>query len=315
MPIPTPVQHEDEQKFIGRCMRDEVMLTEYISQAQRLAVCYASWEGKVEKSVRHRLSICEQGTLTLSILKVFDESKIERDEFGKFAPIGAGSGGAFKDVEREYKQFGEMGQIAAEYLDTMRLSTSTKTRKYIEAQEALQSYVISSANLNKSLRNDSGKVPSKGAQLVSDLDKGFVECPKDMVLHRGVGYSSLERLGMAKTFTDHGYLSTSSDSKFALNEFGGTGDVRGLLRIKVPKGSPITAPSGFDMDFEKEVIIGRGAKLKILRRTKQIRRTALGAKVTVYTIDAEVIGFTKTGTKIVKNLTDTLASIFIGEAV
>lgn len=43
MPIPSPRKGEKESKFIGRCMGDGTMKSEYPKNPQRLAVCYSSW--------------------------------------------------------------------------------------------------------------------------------------------------------------------------------------------------------------------------------------------------------------------------------
>lgn len=39
MPIPTPNENEDKQKFVSRCMSDEVMKKDYKDTKQRVAVC------------------------------------------------------------------------------------------------------------------------------------------------------------------------------------------------------------------------------------------------------------------------------------
>lgn len=42
MPIPGPRKNEDSQKFVSRCIGDDVMNSEYPDQKQRAAVCYSS---------------------------------------------------------------------------------------------------------------------------------------------------------------------------------------------------------------------------------------------------------------------------------
>lgn len=42
MPIPTPRKNEGSQDFIGRCMGNDGMQSEYPKQDQRSAVCYSS---------------------------------------------------------------------------------------------------------------------------------------------------------------------------------------------------------------------------------------------------------------------------------
>jgi len=53
MPLPVPERGENRQKFIQRCMSDDVMKKEFPEQKQRVAVCYSQWKiakkrGKVE---------------------------------------------------------------------------------------------------------------------------------------------------------------------------------------------------------------------------------------------------------------------------
>ena len=45
MPIPTPNKDEKKDVFIGRCMADDKMLTEYPDAAQRYAVRVAQLRG------------------------------------------------------------------------------------------------------------------------------------------------------------------------------------------------------------------------------------------------------------------------------
>lgn len=46
MPIPTPNENEDSQKFISRCMSDETMKKDYPENQQRIAMCL----GQTKKS-------------------------------------------------------------------------------------------------------------------------------------------------------------------------------------------------------------------------------------------------------------------------
>ncbi len=43
MPIPKPVPEESEDKFMQRCMIDNVMVDEYPSIYQRRAICAKQW--------------------------------------------------------------------------------------------------------------------------------------------------------------------------------------------------------------------------------------------------------------------------------
>ena len=41
MPLPKPRKNETEEKFVERCMADDIMIAEFPDQKQRLAVCYS----------------------------------------------------------------------------------------------------------------------------------------------------------------------------------------------------------------------------------------------------------------------------------
>lgn len=43
MPLPTPNEGEDEQKFISRCMANETIRADFDTQEQRSAVCFRQW--------------------------------------------------------------------------------------------------------------------------------------------------------------------------------------------------------------------------------------------------------------------------------
>lgn len=49
MPIPTPRDREEKQKFISRCMADDAMVEEFSNAEQRLAVCHDKWQ-KIRKT-------------------------------------------------------------------------------------------------------------------------------------------------------------------------------------------------------------------------------------------------------------------------
>lgn len=44
MPLPVPEKNEDKQRFIQRCMSDDVIKQEFPDQKQRVAVCYSQWK-------------------------------------------------------------------------------------------------------------------------------------------------------------------------------------------------------------------------------------------------------------------------------
>ena len=52
MPIPTPSDKETKEEFIGRCMGNDVMNTEFPDEKQRFAVCHSKWENKKKKDAQ-----------------------------------------------------------------------------------------------------------------------------------------------------------------------------------------------------------------------------------------------------------------------
>lgn len=60
-----PESGEKETDFIGRCMGDNQMVSEYPDEKQRTAVCYSYWERK-DKFERDKVSFDWDGTLTTS---------------------------------------------------------------------------------------------------------------------------------------------------------------------------------------------------------------------------------------------------------
>lgn len=51
MPIPKPNQNEDKQKFVARCMGDEVMKKDYQDTKQRVAVCLSQIKKKTNSTL------------------------------------------------------------------------------------------------------------------------------------------------------------------------------------------------------------------------------------------------------------------------
>lgn len=47
MPLPTPKPSETQEKFIQRCVSNDVMNTEFPDEKQRISVCYAQWRKKM----------------------------------------------------------------------------------------------------------------------------------------------------------------------------------------------------------------------------------------------------------------------------
>lgn len=53
MPIPKPRKGEEKSKFISRCMGNEVMRSDFPSQAQRAAVCHSQWRKRNNMLMRN----------------------------------------------------------------------------------------------------------------------------------------------------------------------------------------------------------------------------------------------------------------------
>jgi hypothetical protein len=51
MPLPDPMENEQVEEFIERCLGDETMMKEYEDINQRFAVCMEQWEGSSEEPV------------------------------------------------------------------------------------------------------------------------------------------------------------------------------------------------------------------------------------------------------------------------
>lgn len=51
MPIPNPDQNEDKQKFLTRCMSDEIMKKDYTNSKQRAAICLGQTKKKNKSSL------------------------------------------------------------------------------------------------------------------------------------------------------------------------------------------------------------------------------------------------------------------------
>lgn len=49
MPLPRPMPAEDEERFLTRCMSDEIMIEEFQKLEQRFAVCNIQWEAYEEE--------------------------------------------------------------------------------------------------------------------------------------------------------------------------------------------------------------------------------------------------------------------------
>jgi len=46
MPLPKPASDETKEKFMGRCMSNGHMMSEFMDDKQRVAVCMQIWKDK-----------------------------------------------------------------------------------------------------------------------------------------------------------------------------------------------------------------------------------------------------------------------------
>lgn len=65
MPIPQPNNNEDKEKFVARCMGDEIMKKDYPENQQRIAICL----GQTKKS---KSSLMDQVLEVLGFMNKFD---------------------------------------------------------------------------------------------------------------------------------------------------------------------------------------------------------------------------------------------------
>jgi len=49
MPLPTPNKEETKDKFVSRCIENDVMNEEFPNLTQRIAVCVSQWDNKDKK--------------------------------------------------------------------------------------------------------------------------------------------------------------------------------------------------------------------------------------------------------------------------
>lgn len=59
MPIPKPRKDEKQDAFIGRCMGDDVMRSEYKDQKQRAAICYGQWRDRLKANAEEARHVFE----------------------------------------------------------------------------------------------------------------------------------------------------------------------------------------------------------------------------------------------------------------
>lgn len=119
--------------------------------------------------------------------------------------------------------------------------------------------------INSGLRTES--MDQVTQQSVKNIDMAFKKATAttvDIVLHRGTGGSNkaaktFKGMKPGDSFSDKGFVSTST-SPFEAHAFGKT-----QITIKVPKGSKVLPVGSITGErFEKEVLLPRGSKFKVI---------------------------------------------------
>ena len=81
MPIPKPTGSETEDEFMGRCMKDPQMQSEY-DKGQRTAVCLSSYRGKeTEKQMTEVLDQNNQEIFVLVEDTVYNKMNYEIEKY------------------------------------------------------------------------------------------------------------------------------------------------------------------------------------------------------------------------------------------
>jgi hypothetical protein len=139
MPIPKPNKDEDKQKFISRCMSDDIMKKDYPENQQRIAVCL----GQTKKS---KSSLINQVLEVLGFMNQF-----ECEECGTVEELNASN--IIFPKNEDYIDFGE------------------QTEDYDVSHIVASEYQGRKVTLNKPFRTPDG--PKKSSVYVKN-DKGNV---------------------------------------------------------------------------------------------------------------------------------------------
>jgi hypothetical protein len=108
MPIPKPEKNEDRQKFVSRCMGDDVMKKDYPDSKQRVAVCL----GQTKKT---KGSIFNQFLETLGFLIAFDCEECGYTEELTSSNLFIPNNEDYIDTDEETEEYDISHIIASEY--------------------------------------------------------------------------------------------------------------------------------------------------------------------------------------------------------
>jgi hypothetical protein len=156
-----------------------------------------------------------------------------------------------------------------------------------EVVDAVAAYAGDSYKMvNSALRANEEIEMQDAERLIGFLDEAATSqlAAKDLTVVRAVDEDFIAKLKVGRTIVDHAYLSTSMDLEGMENALSFTSDDKwgrtsyGILEIAVRKGTPLldvgrdrlraASTQRFSAAEEKEVLFGRGTRLKVLNISK-----------------------------------------------
>lgn len=160
------------------------------------------------------------------------------------------------------------GQFASSFnpVSASKTHSAVNSEMNDRQKEAFDNYAGSMfRDVNPRLRQ--GKPPSREDKKdVEEMDKVFASSSSsaDVVVYRGVSSEAVEKMVPGSTFVDGGFVSTSSSKQTASNFARGDGSA--VMEIRVPKGSKAVSliNNGAFSKAEKEVLLNRGGKFKVV---------------------------------------------------
>lgn len=121
------------------------------------------------------------------------------------------------------------------------------------------------ASLNGQLRQNQ-KLSAKNKKLMDDINKAFalpeVKAKDNLTVYRGITSTQLQHLPIGGTFTNKGFVSTSSDA-YEASKFAGSNGA--LMEIRVKKGQPaLSVKDVSTFPDEKEVLLPAATQFTVV---------------------------------------------------
>lgn len=121
------------------------------------------------------------------------------------------------------------------------------------------------ASLNGQLRQNQ-KLSAKNKKLMDDINKAFavpeVKAKGNLTVYRGITSTQLQHLPIGGTFTNKGFVSTSSDA-YEASKFAGANGA--LMEIRVKKGQPaLSVKDVSTFPNEKEVLLPAATQFTVV---------------------------------------------------